>query len=510
METSFRIAALNDYIDRRNSQMKKLIGALAIAAVGAGIGAGASQFFSQERFSELEQKLNRAIDNNRVTQASFTHPLTTSTGAHVVETPNFVQSSAMAKPAVVHIKTFFERGGSDPFGGFFGESPLDRGQASGSGVIISQDGYITTNNHVVRNADKIEVILEDKRSYEAKVIGKDPTTDLALLKIEENGLDHLKFGNSNAVVTGEWVLAVGNPFNLTSTVTAGIVSAKGRSLNLLDDEFAIESFIQTDAAVNPGNSGGALINTKGELIGINTAIASETGSYAGYSFAVPVNIVRKVMEDLREFGEVQRGIIGVQINNINAQFAEDRDLTTLEGAYVSGTIEGGAAEAAGISRGDVIVSIDEAPIMSASELQEVIGTYRPGDKVQVGIIRDGESKTIDVVLRNREGSTKLGSRLEDREPEPVASKEEGLYQLERLTFKEKFEYGIDGGVKVVKLGSGKLKDAGIEEGFIITRVNKEYVDSPSKVKDLLAETDGSIMIEGITEEGKRKFYAFEY
>lgn len=490
--------------------MKKYLGALAIAAVGAGIGVGASQFFSQGKYSELEAKLDQVLEKGPVSQANFTAPMTTSTGAHVVETPNFVQSSALAKPAVVHVKTFVKTNGSDPFGGFFGEVPRERGQGSGSGVIISQDGYITTNNHVVRNADKIEVILEDKRSYDAEIIGTDPTTDLALLKIEEAGLAHLKFGNSNDVVTGEWVLAVGNPFNLTSTVTAGIVSAKGRSLNLLDDEFAIESFIQTDAAVNPGNSGGALINTSGELIGINTAIASETGSYAGYSFAVPVNIVRKVMEDLREFGEVQRGIIGVQINNINAQFAEENDLGTLTGAYVSGTIPGGAAQSSGITRGDVIVSIDEAPIVSASELQEVIGTYRPGDKVQVGIIREGVKETIEVVLRNREGNTDLSARRSDKKPEPVASSSENLFQLERLTYKEKFALEIEGGVRVVKLGSGKLKDAGIEEGFIITRVNKEHVYSPSDVKEFLSDSDGSIMIEGINEEGQRKFYAFEY
>lgn len=489
--------------------MKKLTGFLAIAVLSAGIGAGAVQFFSQGQIDDLERKLDQVADRSRVSQTNFTAPTNTSTGASITDVPNFVAPSALAKPAVVHVKTYIDAKGSDPFGGFFGGGPMGQGQASGSGVIISQDGYIATNHHVVRKADKIEVVLDDKRSYTAELVGLDPTTDLALLKIQEDGLSFLKFGNSNDVVTGEWVLAVGNPFNLTSTVTAGIVSAKGRSLNLLDDEFAIESFIQTDAAVNPGNSGGALINTKGELVGINTAIASETGSFAGYSFAVPVNIVRKVMEDLREFGDVQRGIIGVQINNINAQFADKYDLTTLEGAYVSGTIAGGAAEVSGIKRGDVIVQIDEAPIQSASELQEVIGTYRPGDKVKVGIIRDGKEMAVDVVLRNRSGNTELGARREDKAPEPVASTDD-LFQLEKLSAREKYEYDLQYGVRVVRLDDGKLKEAGIEEGFIITRVNKEFVDSPEEVQKMLKDSEGSILIEGITDAGQRKFFAFEY
>lgn len=431
--------------------------------------------------------------------------------------PDFVAASAASTPAVVHIKSYFENsGGKDPFGGLFGD-PFQgnngRPQASGSGVVISADGYIATNNHVIRNADKVEVILEDKRSYEAEVIGKDPTTDLALLKIEESGLHHLRMANSDVVTVGEWVLAVGNPFNLTSTVTAGIVSAKGRSLNLLNEEFAIESFIQTDAAVNPGNSGGALVNTNGELVGINTAIASETGSYAGYSFAVPVNIVRKVTEDLKEFGEVQRGIIGVQIRNINAQFAEKAGLKTLHGAYVSGTIPGGAAQDAGIKKGDVIDRINATSVNSASELQEIIGTFRPGDKVNVRVLRDNEYRDLTVTLRDREGRTTLGKKMigkaeKDDDPTLAMGGDLGA-SLEQITFKDKFELGIESGVKVKELKQGRLQDAGIEKGFIITRVNKEYVETPKDVADLVKAADGSILIEGVTSEGKRKFYAFD-
>ncbi len=493
--------------------MKKLLGAFALAAFGAAAGVGITHYVSQDRYDQLEVKLDKVMERNRVVQTRFTTPtpLKTSTGATVVEVPNFIQASAEATPAVVHIKSYFESSKSDdPFGGLFGGG-YGRGQAAGSGVIISQDGFIATNNHVIERADKIEVVLEDKRSFEAQLIGTDPTTDLALLKIEEEALPFLPMGNSNEAVVGEWVLAVGNPFNLTSTVTAGIVSAKGRSLNLLDDEFAIESFIQTDAAVNPGNSGGALINTKGQLVGINTAIASETGSYAGYSFAVPVNIVRKVMEDLREFGEVQRGIIGVQINNINAQFAERYDLTTLNGAYVNGTIPGGAAREAGIERGDVIVRVDETPINTSSELQEVIGTYRPGDKVVIGLLRDGQAMNLDVILRNREGKTTLGARRgEEKEDEPrMAEKEELGAELAPISYKDQFEYGIDSGVKIKTLTRGKLKDAGLEDGFIITRINKEFVEKPDDVVDLMGESDGSVLIEGITVEGKKKFFAFE-
>lgn len=494
--------------------MKKWIGIFSIAALGAAMGAGIVHY------AMPAQKVIHERSDRPFIQPAYhmNHAAATPSSAATAALPDFVAASKMATPAVVHIKSYIEGGKADPFGGMFGNpwGGGNRPQASGSGVIISADGFITTNNHVIRNAEKVEVILEDKRSYIAEVVGKDPTTDLALLKIDGQNLDFLHMANSNDVQIGEWVLAVGNPFNLTSTVTAGIVSAKGRSLNLLNEEFAIESFIQTDAAVNPGNSGGALINTTGNLVGINTAIASETGSYAGYSFAVPVNIVRKVMEDLKEFGEVQRGIIGVQIRNINAQFAEQQSLDILNGAYVTGTLPGGAAQAAGIKAGDVITAVGNAQIRSASELQEVIGTYRPGEKVWLKIVRDNKPMELDVILRNREGKTSLGARRSDDDGKSrgIASKEDVNNQalgarLEQITFKDKFDLGIDNGVKVARVEKGALQEAGIERGFIITRVNKEYVETPNQVQDLIKDSEGSILIEGVTPEGKRKFYAFD-
>jgi serine protease Do len=276
---------------------------------------------------------------------------------------------------------------------------------SGSGVIISADGYILTNHHVINNADEVEVTLNDKRSYTAQVVGNDPSTDLAILRISEEGLAFVPYGNSDLLEVGEWVLAVGNPFNLTSTVTAGIVSAKGRNINILNEEFAIESFIQTDAAVNPGNSGGALVNTKGELVGINTAIASNTGAYTGYSFAVPVNVARKVVNDLIEFGAVQRAFIGVSIRDIDGKFATENGIDRTEGVYVNGLTDGGAATVAGIKEGDIIVAVDGAPVRNVPELQERIGTYRPGDVAQVDVIRKGTPTRFDVTLRNRFGDT---------------------------------------------------------------------------------------------------------
>ena len=287
---------------------------------------------------------------------------------------------------------------------------------SGSGVIISDDGYIVTNNHVVADAIEIDIILDDNRSYEAKVIGTDPTTDLALIKIDERNLDFLPYGNSNDIVVGQWVLAVGNPFNLTSTVTAGIVSAMARNIGILRDNsnnLQIESFIQTDAAVNPGNSGGALINTAGQLVGINTAIASRTGSYTGYSFAVPVNLVKKVMDDLLEFGVVQRGLLGIQIRDVTAQLSKEKNLYVVEGVYVAQVNEESGAEEAGIKADDVIIGIDGQKVRNTSKLQELVAVHRPGDKVEVLLLRDGQEKTIMATLHNTGGTTAIVERVND-------------------------------------------------------------------------------------------------
>ncbi len=334
---------------------------------------------------------------------------------------NFTDAAAVSTPAVVHITTSYEVNttnsrefyGDDVFEWFFGQrqgrtyrQPRKQALASGSGVIISTDGYIVTNNHVIENANNIEVVLSNNKKYKATLVGKDKDTDIAVLKIEENNLPQLKFANSDNVKVGEWVLAVGNPFNLSSTVTAGIVSAKGRNINLLENRdhysgsnTAIESFIQTDAAVNPGNSGGALVNTRGELIGINTAIATPTGTFAGYSFAVPSNLVSKVVEDIKDFGSAQRAYLGVNISDISNEMAFKLKLKNLEGVYIANLLEDGAAYQAGLEIGDVIKAVDNEKINSAAELQEKVAEYRPDDLVTINFIRNGKEEELEVLLK---------------------------------------------------------------------------------------------------------------
>ncbi|MCR4663948.1 MAG: Do family serine endopeptidase [Paludibacteraceae bacterium] len=326
--------------------------------------------------------------------------------ASFVPDEDFTNVAEASVNAVVHVKTLYAaqvRSYSDPFLDFFFgqgmQQPRQQVQmASGSGVIISQDGYIVTNNHVIERAQRIMVVLNDKREFEARLVGTDPNTDIALLKVEAEGLPTIAFGDADALKIGEWVLAIGNPFNLTSTVTAGIVSAKARSINIINTDMRIESFIQTDAAVNPGNSGGALVNTRGELVGINTAIASQTGSYAGYAFAVPSDIVQKVVADIQQYGRVQRAMLGVQTMDITPELQQEAGLNTLQGAYVAYVVKGSAAQQAGIRTGDVILQIDGAKIQSANDLRVAIGKTRPGDKIAVVILRNGERITLQVEL----------------------------------------------------------------------------------------------------------------
>ncbi len=316
--------------------------------------------------------------------------------------PDFIDAADKTIHTVVHIKSELHQR-NKVYNDFFG-NPNYRYHnapviATGSGVIISPDGYIVTNNHVVQNVTSLEITLNDKRTFKAAIIGKDPTTDLALIKIETNDLPYLIYGNSDNLKVGEWVLAVGNPFNLTSTVTAGIVSAKARNINILGDASAIESFIQTDAVVNRGNSGGALVNTKGELVGINAAIASNTGTYAGYSFAIPVNIVKKVMDDFLNFGEIQRAYLGISFREIDSRFADEKGLTEVRGVYVIDVLNNGAASDAGINEGDVIVRVNNTEINSNSALLEIIGTRRPGDRIKIYAYRDNKLKEFDVILK---------------------------------------------------------------------------------------------------------------
>lgn len=418
---------------------------------------------------------------------------------------DFTDAAELSVHAVVHVKTkvFREMEVNPLYEFFFGITP-DAEHAPyvgfGSGVIISSDGYIVTNNHVIDGSDEIEVTLNDKREYAAKLIGADPTTDIALIKVEESDLATLNFGNSDKLRLGEWVLAVGNPYNLTSTVTAGIVSAKARDINILRNELSIESFIQTDAAVNPGNSGGALVNTTGSLVGINTAIASRTGSYQGYSFAIPSSIVKKVVADLKEFGEVQRAVIGITIQDVTSQLIEEKGLDAIEGVFVNGISDDGAAREAGIKIGDVVMSINDIKVNSVSELQEQIGRFRPNDLVSVLVKRDGKLKQYDLVLRNLQGNTEI-------------VRTENLLEVLGATFEPASEnltrkLGINGGVKVTALKSGKLMKVGVKKGFIITSINKIPVKNVKDISEVLKDVNGGVMIEGVYGDGSKTYYAF--
>jgi len=435
---------------------------------------------------------------------------------------NFKAASALAMPAVVHIKSTAgqepgARGpegsqrmpeGMEEFHRFFGMPDMPQGprMGTGSGVILTEDGYIVTNNHVIADADKVEVTLFDNQTFPARVIGTDPSTDLALLKIDAQALTFLPFGDSDALEVGEWVLAVGNPFNLTSTVTAGIVSAKGRNLGIVEDKYRIESFIQTDAAVNPGNSGGALVTTEGKLVGINTAIATRTGSYSGYSFAVPVTIVRKVVDDLMQYGTVQRAFLGVQIRDVDAALAQAEDLASTRGVYVQEVNDGSAADAAGIKAGDVVIAVDGHPIKTSSELQETIGRHRPGDKVGLKLMRGKTEKDLTVILKNQSGTTQLVKKEATKGLQWLGA------DFAPLDGDDKKRLGLDHGVRVQKLTAGKLRYKGIREGFVITEVNRRPVHTADDIQQQLQglEAGALVTIEGYYTKGEKEVYSFYF
>jgi len=415
---------------------------------------------------------------------------------------DFTYAAAMTTPAVVHIKTITnpkavsnKSYGNDPFHDFFGDQFFwnipdpyhnQAREASGSGVIISEDGYIVTNNHVVEDGDEIKVILFDKKEYEGKVIGTDPSTDLAVVKIDEKNLPFIVFGNSDSVKVGEWVVAVGNPFNLESTVTAGIVSAKGRNINLLKDEDhngVIESYIQTDAAVNPGNSGGALVNTRGELVGINSAIATPTGTFAGYSFAVPVNIVQKVVGDIMNFGMVQRGYLGVGIADLTSDLAKEKGISDLTGVYIDTIYPGSAGEEAGIKIGDVITRINGIEVNSVPSLQEQVARYHPGDKITVSYVRNGDEKVATVILKNRNGDQKM---METGSTYSLLG-----CDFSNLSSKDKEDLNLTGGVKIVKISDGKIsRYTDIREGFIITKIDNKPIKNLEDLRAVLENKKG--------------------
>jgi Do/DeqQ family serine protease len=486
----------NTFKDLKINNMKKYLSFFIVAILGGLISLAIYKAIEPEPTSFQVQQSTPAQ------QVSLT-------GVSGMPLPDFVEAANNTVHAVVHIKAEFARKNSlyeDFFENFFNPFSAPRSSApiigTGSGVIISPEGYIITNNHVVQDAVNIEVTLNDKRVYKAKVVGTDPSTDLALIKIDENNLPYLIYGNSDDLKVGEWVLAVGNPFNLTSTVTAGIVSAKARNINILGDRTGqtIESFIQTDAAVNRGNSGGALVNTRGELVGINAAIASGNGFYTGYSFAIPINLVRKVAKDLLQYGEVQRGYIGVQIQEVDAELAKKKNLDKIKGVYVADVTDNGSAQKAGIKPGDVIVAVNDREVNSNSELLEIIGQYSPGDKINLTVERNGQPKTYEITLTNQQGTT-----------EKIKHEEASFIENLGASFRPvpdeiKKQLGIQSGVEITELRPGALSAIGIKKGFIITRIDRVRVNSVKDIEDALKDKRGGVLIEGIYPNGVRAYY----
>ncbi|RVU01260.1 Do family serine endopeptidase [Mucilaginibacter limnophilus] len=496
--------------------MKKVGLTLLTAFVGGAMALGTYKVFEKKYTDNMsfEERQKVYFTNN---------PLTVSSAGSV----DFTQAAGAVTPAVVYIRTSYtpQSGGrsqmDDFFGDFFGQRMRPQGpqQASGSGVIISPDGYIVTNNHVVEKADKITVNLNDHRSFQAKVIGTDPNTDLALIKITGDNLPIVKLGNSDDVKVGEWVLAVGNPFNLTSTVTAGIVSAKGRNIGIIgsnqgdDDDSnpfqqqpsrpklnkAIESFIQTDAAINPGNSGGALVNTKGELIGINAAIASHTGSYEGYGFAIPVNLAKKVLNDIKTYGSVKRGFIGVSFTELNNDVAEKLGTNKTTGLYVNELVKGGGAEAAGIRTGDIITKVEGQPVYESSQLQEHVGRMQPGDKINVTVLRDGAEKNFSITLKPEATAPKTAAL--SKSAEELFNKLGASFQP--LTKEQKAKFNVNNGVVVTQVRPGRLfYETDIPVGSIITNINKQPINSVADIDKAITNLrNGNLIITGYYPDG---------
>lgn len=479
--------------------MKKIILPIVYASLGGIIALSAFNLFQKNTIKyvvERKNDSNTKLVNYNPSAEAYT---------------DFTTAAEKSVNAVVHIKTTATKQNpyyQNPFYHFFygnNNQPEFQMQGAGSGVIISENGYIVTNNHVIEGADEIEIVMNNQKTFKAIIVGADPQTDIALLKVEAEKLPYLLYGNSNETKVGEWVLAVGNPFNLTSTVTAGIVSAKGRNINILNHDpntgmSPIESFIQTDAAVNPGNSGGALVNTKGELVGINTAIKSNTGSYAGYSFAVPVNIVKKTIADIIEFGSVQRAFIGVSIGNIDEKIAKENNLNSLNGVYINELSENGAAEKAGLKKGDIITYIENMPVNNVAELQENIGQFRPGNKIEVTVLRDGKELVYEITLRSIEGNTEIANKNTAKNIKLLGA------QLEELNEEVAQKLKITNGIKVSKLYDGKLKNMGVKEGFIITKVDNTPIKNTEQFSKIIQNKKGGILLEGIYPNGTKAYY----
>jgi Do/DeqQ family serine protease len=465
--------------------MRKIVSMVLLSALGGALTLGAYKLFIENPTIVYEEKSNQPTMVNTAYSPTVAG----------MENTDFTVAAERTLNTVVHVKNTSYKTVRDPFQEFFygqGNGVRQFPQVGmGSGVIISSDGYIVTNNHVIKGASEIEVTLDNKKVLKAELIGADPTNDVALLKVDSEDLPYIPFGNSDSVKVGEWVLAVGNPYNLTSTVTAGIVSAKGRDL---DGNNAIDSFIQTDAAVNPGNSGGALVNTRGELIGINTAISSQTGSFVGYSFAVPSNIVKKVIEDLMEFGNVQTAILGVRGGELNNETAKELDVDFTQGFYIADVTEGSGAEKAGLKSNDIIIQLDNVKITTYADLTGFLRTKRPNDKVNVTYLRGGNKETVTVVLSKIEVSTVSTIGLE----------------LKNLDKNELKKLDITNGVKITEISNKELIYYGVEKGFIITAINNQKITDVDQVNTIIANKEqGDVLrIEMLNLKGEVERYIF--
>ena len=482
---------------------------IAIVVLSAFLGASIAIFFSNY-VNQRSNKLDYQTENLVTPIKAVSYP------NYQIQPVDFRLASELATPAVVHVNTrttnkqvsFPQGSQEDLLHYFFGQPKTYKpreSRGSGSGVIISSNGYIVTNNHVVENSDEIEVTLSNNKSFKASIVGTDKDTDLALLKIEEEGLPFLQFANSDSVNVGEWVLAVGNPFNLASTVTAGIVSAKGRNINLLENvqgsaNTAIESFIQTDAAINPGNSGGALVNTRGDVIGINTAIATPTGTYAGYAFAVPSNIAIKVVSDLKEFGTVQRAFMGVNILSVDNNIAEELNLPAPKGVYIQNVMPGGSAAEAGLQNEDIIVEIEGVEINDVAGLQEKIALYRPGNVIEVSYLRKNVLKHATLSLKNKFNNQELLSNNSGENADLGIS-------LKNLKSAELNALNIENGIEVADIRANGLVDkfTAMKKGFIITKIDNQKIKSVEDFAQILKEKKGEILIEGRYKKDNRSY-----
>jgi Do/DeqQ family serine protease len=485
-------------------KMKYLFGGLFTALLGAGIALFAYT-------SIVDKPTGIQLKDSSQTEVRDADALLTSLTMQEGQI-DFTYAAEQTVHAVVHVRTksTVTPQANNPimeyfYGGRYSQPREVKG--FGSGVIITADGYIVTNNHVIEDAENVEVKLNDNRVFEAEIVGRDPSTDIALLKVKASGLPYIKYGDSDQLRLGEWVLAVGNPFstnefNLTSTVTAGIVSAKGRNLNILDSDLKIESFIQTDAALNMGNSGGALVDTKGLLVGITSAIVSPSGAYAGNSFAIPVTIVKKVVEDLKQYGEVQRAIIGVNITEVTQEDADKLKLSEVRGARIANVVPDGSAEEAGLKENDIIVKFDGMAVTSPSELQEHVSRRRPGDRANITYIRNGKEITIPITLKNLAGNTNVVS------PGMGGSVNVFGSRLESLGSADKEKFDVDYGVKVIAVNDGKFKDIGLKKGYIILSVNGKKVKTASEVRQATGNEGELKSIEGIQSDGTIFSYSF--